>query len=68
MLLVRGLEHLFCKAENWECSAWRKEDSEKTLLKPLSTYRVPVRKMGTDFVAGRPAIEQGTMFSKLKEC
>jgi len=47
--------------ESWGCSAWRREGCGGTLLRPFNIYRVLIRKMRANFLAGPVAIEQGIM-------
>lgn len=49
--------------ESSDCSAWRKHGSEETFQQPSSTKRGPIRKTGTDYLAGPVATKQGAMVS-----
>ena len=47
--------------ESWGCSAWRRQGSGEALLQSSSTWRGPIGKMGTIFLARRVVTGQGAM-------
>ena len=52
--------------ESWGCSAWRREGCGETWLQLFNTWRRPIRKKGTDFLAGSVVIGQGVRVLNLK--